>query len=844
MSMPPAGGSGTSAMRENPIAASPAGDGQTPAVTIELTPATGLTPSMAAPVRAKDAGDTLANLLPNPTNRFAPLSSSLKLTLGGTPRSEFSDEVHVSAISSDGANGFRVTYVVDAEERTVHFRESDWESDFSGIYSRELAGEGYENARLWSQTDSFNGAEKDRGSTEFTYFDAIASSFYKGEEDADHLTYLTYGARTEAMPATGTATWLGRMRAKIWDRNWDRENPDTTDLYGDLNLTVDIEEGVLAGHIGRLRTWDSSQNTWLPLPDSTGFEIDNGEMVDGQFTADLTGVDTDPSAPLYRSMRGFEGDMLGEFYGPAAQEVGGVLNARRQVDGRVASGWFGGGGALWTNNPGAEDLLDHWDEPQVLRSAMGLSARSPSAIVERQNRLKTFLDGAGGSPDDTGVRFRNVRAEDVEIIDEKNGITYGQWKGGPAGTLNIEFDWRAAPDLTPEQRARMERAGKSWSWRILDDFGTHVVRRGTEVVHHPTRERDSFSVVFDEDVSTNGVLIVVGVRTDDGRSSSGGPKEYSLLYEGPVSSEEYENWDDYEAWLGSILLSRRAVDVTRVMAHEIGHVLGVGGSEETPPVSRHINRADHTFEGPESVKANGGEPVPFQWWNEERQVVAPDTPGAEVDYGHLGVCSSLMAYCSDRTVYRPSELDFAFLADIGYEILDEETASEAETYGWGAWGTYSAWGVGASRTIEFDRLAISRDQLFAAADAFGIAPAISLADNSVLSGTATWSGSLLGADLGQPMLPPVFGDAQLEVDLTTLDGSARFNNLTVYVENERAPFRAPNISYAIEAAGNSFSDAHNRLSGGFYGPAHEEMAGVLDDRSPNVNLVAGFGGRR
>ena len=826
MSMPPAGGSGTSAMRENPIAASPAGDGQTPAVTIELTPATGLTPSMAAPVRAKDAGDTLANLLPNPTNRFAPLSSSLKLTLGGTPRSEFSDEVHVSAISSDGANGFRVTYVVDAEERTVHFRESDWESDFSGIYSRELAGEGYENARLWSQTDSFNGAEKDRGSTEFTYFDAIASSFYKGEEDADHLTYLTYGARTEAMPATGTATWLGRMRAKIWDRNWDRENPDTTDLYGDLNLTVDIEEGVLAGHIGRLRTWDSSQNTWLPLPDSTGFEIDNGEMVDGQFTADLTGVDTDPSAPLYRSMRGFEGDMLGEFYGPAAQEVGGVLNARRQVDGRVASGWFGGGGALWTNNPGAEDLLDHWDEPQVLRSAMGLSARSPSAIVERQNRLKTFLDGAGGSPDDTGVRFRNVRAEDVEIIDEKNGITYGQWKGGPAGTLNIEFDWRFAPDLDGTVRARMERAGKAWSWRFLDDFGMHTLNNGREIRFH-----DVLWAVLDEDVSTNGLRIFVVDKRSGGSSTGGarGPRKRTV--------------DDYEPPFGGILLSNSAHDSTSTMVHEIGHVLGIS-SGVFPSKTRYTNTTDYTFEGPEAMQANGGAPVPFQWVNQDNRPVPPHTPGAEVDWGHLGVCTSIMAYCHDRTVYRPSELDFAFLADIGYEILDEETASEAETYGWGAWGTYSAWGVGASRTIEFDRLAISRDQLFAAADAFGIAPAISLADNSVLSGTATWSGSLLGADLGQPMLPPVFGDAQLEVDLTTLDGSARFNNLTVYVENERAPFRAPNISYAIEVAGNSFSDAHNRLSGGFYGPAHEEMAGVLDDRSPNVNLVAGFGGRR
>ena len=46
-------------------------------------------------------------------------------------------------------------------------------------------------------------------------------------------------------------------------------------------------------------------------------------------------MDTNASAPLRESVRGFEGSVLGEFYGPAAEEVGGVLNARRDEDLRV-----------------------------------------------------------------------------------------------------------------------------------------------------------------------------------------------------------------------------------------------------------------------------------------------------------------------------------------------------------------------------------------------------------------------------------------------------------------------------------------------------------------------------
>ena len=504
-------------------------------------------------------------------------------------------------------------------------------------------------------------------------------------------------------------------------------------------------------------------------------------------------------------------------------------------------------GSYSRSNPLAEDLLDHWNDPEQFAEVLNLQPVDAADTLGRRAVLGTLLALAGGDQAETGTKLRNVRPEDVEILGERDGITYGRWRGGPAGTLNIEFDWRGAPELTAEQRARMERAGKSWSWRILDDFGTHVVRRGREIVHGGVSGSGSPSVVFAEDVSTNGMLIVVFVRTDDGRDSTGGPQEFSLFYEGPVPSDEYDNWDDYEAWLGSILLSRHAVDSFSVMAHEIGHVLGVG-IESVPPVSRHINRVDHTFEGPESVSANGGKPVPFQWLNEERQVVTPGTPGAEVDYGHLGVCSSLMAYCRDGAeVYRPSALDFAFLEDIGYQILDSATASEPEIYGYGAWGRYSAWGAGVGRTIRYQggRTVEATDRLRADADAFGVSPGVSLAEaNARLQGGVTWSGSLIGVDLGQAMLPPVFGDAELQVELSTLQGTASFDGLAVHVDGVSGPFRSARLEYDIGVTGNAFSDADGRVLGGLYGPAHEEMAGVVNDRRAHVNLIAGFGGTR
>ena len=134
---------------------------------------------------------------------------------------------------------------------------------------------------------------------------------------------------------------------------------------------------------------------------------------------------------------------------------------------------------LREGQPTAEDLLDHWNEPEQLRAALGLSVVDAADIADRKNAVKGVAQFGRRRCSRDRTRLRNVRPEDVEIIGERDGITYGRWTGGPAGTLNIEFDWRFAPDMTPTERAEAERAGKSWSRQLRDEFGTHVVEMGT-----------------------------------------------------------------------------------------------------------------------------------------------------------------------------------------------------------------------------------------------------------------------------------------------------------------------------------------------------------------------------
>ena len=419
---------------------------------------------------------------------------------------------------------------------------------------------------------------------------------------------------------------------------------------------------------------------------------------------------------------------------------------------------------VWRNNPTAQDLLDHWNDPEDLRQGIGagLVELSSSDASARLGVLSSILQTPTDTLDDSKTLLRNVDAGAMTVIGERDGITYGQWKGGPAGTLNIEFDWRFAPNIDSTVRVEAERAGKFWSRRLLDDFGTNVVTAGTTIQSNPSHPGALMLMeTYTEDVTTDGILITMLHATTD-PSSSGGP----------IAAEITE--DDYEPWSGLISLSQKNIDerqtignyrLIQTLGHEIGHVIGVVNHEggwDVPSVERYINRQDYTFEGPQSRRANGGNPVPFQWLDANRMVVPPNTPGATVDLGHLGVCSSLMAYCNDpREVYQPAEIDFAYLADIGYEVLDAETASEPELYGYGAWGRYSAWGAGVERVLEYvdDGSDVSsQDQLRAGADAFGIAPATSLSDGFASQGTpqgsVTWSGSLIGVDLGSAHLAP------------------------------------------------------------------------------------------
>ena len=124
-------------------------------------------------------------------------------------------------------------------------------------------------------------------------------------------------------------------------------------------------------------------------------------------------------------------------------------------------------------------------------------------------------------------------------------------------------------------------------------------------------------------------------------------------------------------------------------------------------------------------------------------------------------------------------------------------------------------------------------------------PGIDLADNDALTGSATWTGRLLGLT---PTADSVAAAAGLTIDLASLRGTLDFTEMESWagapgLAGSGATWRTGDLNYTISVRGNLFGRTggdEGRITGAFSGASHEGMGGTLT----RDDLAAGFAGRR
>ncbi len=275
------------------------------------------------PPPASQPVPTLAELIPDPANTFAALSGSISQDFDSATAA-VTDRFSIKSVASDGAGGYHVTYVLDGRDETVHF-----ESRHLGAGGSDTAYTTEEGHWLWSYTGSFHGVHYAEA-WESSYFRALGSSHPEGAR-----IFSAYGTPTPSadMPATGTATYAGRMTADAYDNTLDSISTRAarSQFQGSVVLAADFADATVEGRIYRIRVRPPGETAYNNLASTNRVEITEGAIADGQFTAALTGVDDNANAPLAESVRGFRGDVSGQFYGPAAEEFGAVFTATRSA---------------------------------------------------------------------------------------------------------------------------------------------------------------------------------------------------------------------------------------------------------------------------------------------------------------------------------------------------------------------------------------------------------------------------------------------------------------------------------------------------------------------------------
>ena len=131
--------------------------------------------------------------------------------------------------------------------------------------------------------------------------------------------------------------------------------------------------------------------------------------------------------------------------------------------------------------------------------------------------------------------------------------------------------------------------------------------------------------------------------------------------------------------------------------------------------------------------------------------------------------------------------------------------------------------------------------------AHGQSPETNLSDNQALSGSASWSGRLLGFTFESESLA---GAADLTIDLETLRGQIDFTSLEHWGVNATPgpvgsgqTWNDGDLGYSVIVRGNTFNQTGGdagEVTGAFFGAGHEGMGGVVE----RSDMSAGFGGTR
>ena len=431
---------------------------------LPLMAGTGQNMSDASPVFATDATSTLKATLADPANVIPALSTTVARDLGDEQGTELIEEFFVKSIRRNASGEYVVDYVLFDEDHQVTIPNNA--VDCTSACRVTVNGRPFS---FWNATTNDDDmASFEDGLGEYEYF--ASHRIHSQPEDTQGRLWFVFGVRNEELPM-GTATYHGQLDTQTWKKA-DPDRDLRLDISGTMRIVANFDMRALEGRVYWIHGTEPGGDTRSTWPTSS-FTLTNGRIVNGQFTATLTGVDSDPSTPLDESVRDFMGHVLAEFYGPNAEEVGGVVSATRNVDGtaddRVLYGFIGGRKTdrLTGVNDG-EALSAGVDRDFEANSTALTAIERPTVEATADGYKITYMvDGQaqtielgesdfGSNPASSGSATRYEK--------EKDGLDYLLWDSTEAFESKRSFVGRFRPEhfdvfaLSPTRRDASDNA--------------------------------------------------------------------------------------------------------------------------------------------------------------------------------------------------------------------------------------------------------------------------------------------------------------------------------------------------------------------------------------------------
>ena len=289
--------------------------------TQQFTNLTGLASSTATKIVATDSTEIGTFFSTQPNTSYSPVSGGLRMDYNADTAA-LERDLHVHSVQRSSAGGYLIVYTDGQTQHTVEFRPEHCSSGYCEISNGSYHG-------FWSWTSSDN---EPMGPPRFSYLHALHLVANTAGEES-RITFV-FGVTTppETLQTLGEAFYRGYFRSDA-HRTADNAGALWQRYQGNVRLVANFDMSQLYGTIVDVRGSQPGSSTDAPFPTSS-FRISEGKIHDnGQFTATLTGMDSDDAVLDRDSVRGVMGQILGEFYGPNGEELGGAVTATRDLTG-------------------------------------------------------------------------------------------------------------------------------------------------------------------------------------------------------------------------------------------------------------------------------------------------------------------------------------------------------------------------------------------------------------------------------------------------------------------------------------------------------------------------------